>query len=116
LFSDSEPRQQLPYGGEYGYVTIPAGKRSVNMVVDVRPDSLVEGDEKVFISLETPDPQKIGEPSSATVTIADGDPNNPPFGGTVIDGYISGATLFLDANKNGVQDTNEPSTITDQQR
>ncbi|MEG4300995.1 Calx-beta domain-containing protein, partial [Microcoleus sp. Pol11C1] len=33
--------------------------------------------------------------------------------GLVIDGYISGATVFLDANKNGVLDTNEPSTTTD---
>jgi len=33
--------------------------------------------------------------------------------GIAIDGYISGATLFLDANKNGIKDTNEPSTITD---
>ncbi|TAF47116.1 MAG: hypothetical protein EAZ68_02375 [Oscillatoriales cyanobacterium] len=32
--------------------------------------------------------------------------------GVVIDGYINGATLFLDANKNGIKDTNEPSTIT----
>ncbi|MEG4112953.1 MULTISPECIES: FG-GAP-like repeat-containing protein, partial [unclassified Microcoleus] len=31
----------------------------------------------------------------------------------VIDGYISGATVFLDANKNAVLDTNEPSTTTD---
>jgi hypothetical protein len=31
----------------------------------------------------------------------------------VIDGYISGATVFFDANKNGIQDTNEPSTTTD---
>jgi Ca2+-binding RTX toxin-like protein len=33
--------------------------------------------------------------------------------GVVIDGYIEGATLFLDANKNGIKDTNEPSTTTD---
>ncbi|NJM61157.1 MAG: S8 family serine peptidase [Oscillatoriales cyanobacterium RU_3_3] len=33
--------------------------------------------------------------------------------GVVIDGYIAGATLFLDANKNGIKDSNEPSTITD---
>jgi hypothetical protein len=38
------------------------------------------------------------------------------FSGVVIDGYISGATLFLDANKNGVKDTNEPSTTTDSRR
>jgi Ca2+-binding RTX toxin-like protein len=232
LFSDSEsrqpsqPRQALPinlFGSNM--ITIPAGKRSVNIDVDVYNDSLVEGDEKVFISL---DPisnynSKIGESSSATVTIADNDPNRPPvinYGptttpwhhesktvsnnpltfeyqfpqntftdpdpgdtltyevtlmdgsprpswlnfdsatrtlsgtspiaqefrikltakdragatvsddetgpyegkgmlltfsstGVVIDGYISGATLFLDANKNGVKDTNEPSTTTD---
>ncbi|MEG3861137.1 peptidase C11 clostripain, partial [Microcoleus sp. herbarium12] len=33
--------------------------------------------------------------------------------GIAIDGYISGATLFLDANKNGIKDPNEPSTTTD---
>jgi hypothetical protein len=31
----------------------------------------------------------------------------------VIDSYISGATLFFDANKNGIKDPNEPSTTTD---
>jgi hypothetical protein len=30
-----------------------------------------------------------------------------------MDGYISGATLFLDANKNGVLDAGEPSTTTE---
>ncbi|MEG4012815.1 MULTISPECIES: FG-GAP-like repeat-containing protein, partial [unclassified Microcoleus] len=227
LVSDSEPPQLLPTNPSYGYnnfVTIPAGQRSVNMVVNVRDDSQVEGDEKVVITLEnTPYPQKIGESSTATVTIADNDPNNPPkinYGpdttpwhhefktvsnnpltfeyqfpsntftdpdpgdtltytatlmdgsplpswltfnpdtrtlsgaspipqefrikltatdragatvsddetgpysgkgmllqfsstGVVIDGYIEGATLFLDANKNSILDTNEPSTITD---
>ncbi|MCT7952936.1 S8 family serine peptidase [Ancylothrix sp. C2] len=34
-------------------------------------------------------------------------------GGFVIDGYIAGATVFLDANKNGIQDAGEPSTTTD---
>ncbi|MGB7891737.1 MAG: Calx-beta domain-containing protein, partial [Microcoleus sp.] len=33
--------------------------------------------------------------------------------GIAIDGYISGATLFLDANKNGILDAGEPSTTTD---
>jgi len=32
--------------------------------------------------------------------------------GIAIDGYIAGATLFFDANKNGIKDINEPSTIT----
>ncbi|MEG4444106.1 DUF4347 domain-containing protein [Microcoleus sp. AT9_B5] len=219
----SQPRQQLP-ASPYGsnIITIPAGKRSVNIDVDVRDDIYVEGNEKVVITLDPINNynSKIGEPSSATVTIADNDPNHPPvlnygetttpwhtstfkvsdsstftytfpentftdpdpgdkltytatlmdgsprpswlnfdpntrtlsgtspiaqqltikltatdraglsvsddsvgdprgmlltFGpnGVVIDGYISGATLFLDANKNGILDTNEPSTTTD---
>ena len=33
--------------------------------------------------------------------------------GAVINGYISGATLFLNANKNGLLDVGEPSTTTD---
>ncbi len=33
--------------------------------------------------------------------------------GVVIDGYISGSTLFFDANKNNVRDENEPFTTTD---
>jgi hypothetical protein len=55
LVSDSEPPKPLPSDLSNSYsnfVTIPAGQRSVNMVVNVRDDSLVEGDEKVVITLE----------------------------------------------------------------
>ncbi|MEG4583252.1 FG-GAP-like repeat-containing protein, partial [Microcoleus sp. MON1_C5] len=224
LVSESEPDRQLDiYETSRSAVIIPAGKRSVNMVVNVRDDRLVEGDEKVVITLDSDYyAQKVGDPSSATVTIADNDPNNKPVinygptttpwhhgaivsnnpftfeyqfpentftdpdqgdtltyevtlmdgsprpswlnfdsatrtlsgtspiaqefrikltakdragatvsddetgpyegkgmllqfssSGVVIDGYIDGATLFLDANKNAVLDTNEPSTTTD---
>jgi Ca2+-binding RTX toxin-like protein len=34
------------------------------------------------------------------------------LGGFVIDGYIAGATVFFDANKNGVLDAGEPSATT----
>ncbi|MCU0546293.1 MAG: DUF4347 domain-containing protein [Oscillatoriaceae cyanobacterium Prado104] len=34
------------------------------------------------------------------------------FKGFVIDNYIAGATIFLDANKNGILDPDEPSAIT----
>jgi hypothetical protein len=206
-----------PFSPE-GRVTIPANERSVKIVVKPVDDSQVEGNEKLVISLGTPETyNNVGEPSSATVTIADNERNNPPvlnygpettpwhyqfktvsnsrstfnyqfpantftdpdpgdtltytatlengdplpdwltfdpdtrtfngtnsqpqdfnikltatdrpgetasdtirlimndsnYEGTVIDGYISGATLFLDANKNGIKDTNEPSTTTD---
>lgn len=35
-------------------------------------------------------------------------------GGLAIDGYVEGATAFLDYNFNGVMDENEPRDITDQ--
>ncbi len=41
--------------------------------------------------------------------------SRPTAAGTVIDGYISGATVFIDVNGNGQLDTGEPSTITDAQ-
>jgi hypothetical protein len=37
----------------------------------------------------------------------------PVMVGGILDGYISGATVFLDANKNGVKDADEPSTTSD---
>jgi hypothetical protein len=44
--------------------------------------------------------------ASAFKADASGDP-------TLTAGYYSGATVFLDANGNGVKDSNEPSTTTD---
>ena len=35
--------------------------------------------------------------------------------GKVIDGYLAGADLFVDANRNGQKDAGEPSTVTDAQ-
>jgi len=39
----------------------------------------------------------------------------PSAQGTVIDGYLSGATVFIDVNDNGQLDAGEPSTTTDAQ-
>ncbi len=39
--------------------------------------------------------------------------SNKTLQGVAIDGYISGATAFLDINYNGVLDEGEPSSITD---
>ena len=33
--------------------------------------------------------------------------------GVAIDGYLQGATVFLDRNGNGTLDSDEPSTVTD---
>lgn len=35
------------------------------------------------------------------------------LGGLAVDGYLQGATVFLDLNRNGTLDTGEPSTTTD---
>jgi predicted extracellular nuclease/small nuclear ribonucleoprotein (snRNP)-like protein len=40
-------------------------------------------------------------------------PQTMPLAGEVIDGYISGATVFIDENANGLLDTNEISTTSD---
>ena len=40
-------------------------------------------------------------------------PQTKTLQGVAIDGYISGATAFLDINYNGVLDEGEPSSITD---
>ncbi|OIQ47725.1 MAG: hypothetical protein BM565_04925, partial [Gammaproteobacteria bacterium MedPE] len=38
-------------------------------------------------------------------------PTTTTYGGKVIDGYVSGANVWLDINGNGKQDDNEPSTV-----
>lgn len=48
-----------------------------------------------------------------------GDSNSPPkattksYSVTVIDGYLQSATVWLDINNNGIQDTGEPTTVTE---
>jgi hypothetical protein len=39
----------------------------------------------------------------------------PTIAGKIVDGYISGATVFIDRNKNGQLDADEPSTKSDAQ-
>lgn len=41
-------------------------------------------------------------------------PTNAKVAGLAIDGYVEGATAFLDYNFNGVMDENEPRSLTDQ--
>lgn len=57
--------------------------------------------------------------SAALLTACGGGGGGGLFGsssllsGLAVDGYVQGATVFLDINKNGLQDTGEPSTTTD---
>ena len=48
---------------------------------------------------------------TAVVTITDSSLGDNDLAGKVIDGYISGATAFLDLNFNGTKDDDEPSAI-----
>ena len=48
----------------------------------------------------------------ATVTLTVNLPPPVSETGTVEDGYIAGSTVFFDANKNGILDPGEPSTVT----
>jgi hypothetical protein len=52
-----------------------------------------------------------GGSSSEPVTVTPATPMS--IGGKVIDGYIAGATVYLDINFNGELDADEPSTTTD---
>ncbi|MBL8433544.1 MAG: hypothetical protein JNL99_01285 [Zoogloea sp.] len=40
-------------------------------------------------------------------------PASATLSGTAVDGYLKGATVFLDVNGNGLADAGEPSTLTD---
>jgi len=91
-----------------------------------RPDWLDVNSVTGKLSGISPEPQQLRIKLTATDSVgqsASDDQAGPTWNpgmlltfsttGVVIDHYIAGATLFLDANKNGLLDTNEPSTITD---
>ena len=63
--------------------TIAAGSASATVTVTPVDDSLVEGAETVVATVQTGSGYQIGDPASATVTIADNDttPAPPPAGG-----------------------------------
>src|SRR5262249_13372296 len=57
-----------------GSVTIPSGQTSATIDVTVSDDAMTEGSETVVVTL-TPDPTyALANPTSATVTIADNEP------------------------------------------
>ena len=47
--------------------------------------------------------------------IANRDKSTPTTTGKVVDGYIAGATVFIDVNRNGQPDAGEPTTQSDAQ-
>ena len=55
---------------------------------------------------------KVTATDTSNATVSDSFALSVICGGIVIDGYISGATVFFDKNKNSILDDNEPSTTT----
>ena len=68
-------------------VTLAAGSASVTLPVTPIDDSTVEGAETIVATVQAGAGYQIGDPASATVTIADNDttPAPPPFGGGAFD-------------------------------
>ena len=68
-------------GGDYEAlatsVTIPAGAASVDLLVTPKSDDQTEGDETVVLTLAADAAYLVGDPSTATVTIADAAPPSP---------------------------------------
>ncbi|MDO6764299.1 putative Ig domain-containing protein [Agarivorans sp. 1_MG-2023] len=82
-------------------------------------------DEETGVLSGTPAREDIGSVSDIIISVSDGKETASlaPFelsvsrvlalSGKVIDGYVSGAVVFLDLNLNGELDENEPSAISD---
>ncbi|MCZ8359270.1 MAG: cadherin domain-containing protein [Microcystis sp. LE19-388.1G] len=73
------------------------------------------------LTLNSNNPPRYFVPFDVKIAVTDGQASidhifriYPSYSGFVIDNYVAGATVFFDANKDGVLDTNEPFTTTDQ--
>ena len=58
-------------GGAFFFVTIPPNETTATITINPFPDSFVEGDETVVFTIQPSASYSIGNPSTATVTIAD---------------------------------------------
>ena len=93
-----------------GTVTFAAGDTTKNIVIQVQGDTAVESDEGFTVSLSSASGATLGTASAAGVITND---DGAATHGIDIHGYISGGTVFADANNNGVLDGGEVSTTTD---
>ncbi|HMJ64349.1 MAG TPA: PQQ-binding-like beta-propeller repeat protein, partial [Candidatus Binatia bacterium] len=68
----------VDYAALSGSVTIPAGKRSAQIVITPRDDTIVEGLETVVLRLQSSPDYTIGTPARAAALIVDNDRPRPP--------------------------------------
>ncbi len=111
------------YIAKSGTITIDAGTTSVLIPITIISDTLVESSESFFLTITNPVgakfPEGISEISVQHTIVDSFDSssggsvsNTTNITGAVIDGEISGATVFLDLNRNGTLDSDEPTAST----
>jgi LPXTG-site transpeptidase (sortase) family protein len=71
--STSGTASGIDYAGSVAFVTIPAGSTTATVTIDPTPDTSVELDETVILTITSGTGYTIGSPSSATGTIIDND-------------------------------------------
>ncbi|MBF0204665.1 MAG: hypothetical protein HQK67_10215 [Desulfamplus sp.] len=83
---------------------------SRTITVPVTHDSIKESGEGIVLTLSNPgEGTKLGSAAKASVSISD----LPVLIGKVIDGYVAGATVFADANGDGIWNEGEAKATTD---
>lgn len=88
-------------------IELPAGASKVDFVIKTIDNGLRDGDRQVTLKAEL-SPSIRGE---TILTVLDDEVSNV---GRLSDGWIAGATVFFDRNRNRVQDAGEPGTVTDE--
>lgn len=77
VFGDAEAGVDKDYTITPSPVFIPAGSSSVDIQVDIFDDDIIELDEEVVVTLDTPVNATLGSPGTHTVKIEDNEPNCP---------------------------------------
>jgi hypothetical protein len=102
-----QPAQTLTYRVDQGPTGLTVTDRGV---VQWRPESTQKpSTNSVRVSVG----DGVVSAQTTFVVVAEKFSNPFTYNGRAIDGYVANATLWLDANLNGVLDAGEPSTITD---
>ncbi|RCU49422.1 hypothetical protein DU002_10870 [Corallincola holothuriorum] len=120
------PVVQVDEGVDYSFtpVAMDAGGAPLTFSIENKPD-WAEFDTNTGAITGVPESDDSGVVTSVVISASDGVVSSslPPFditvtdlitlAGKVIDGYVSGAVVFLDRNLNGQLDEGEPRAVTD---
>ena len=93
-------------------ITIAAGQTTGSASFSIIGDTTLESNETVILTMGTPTNATLGANTNYTHTITNDDLKVISLSGVVVDGYISTATIYLDANGNGLADPEERTGLT----